>query len=60
MQARDLIYAVRASPIGDDIKIMVGGGPFNRNPALVETIGADFTAPDARQAVKQAAEVLAC
>jgi methanogenic corrinoid protein MtbC1 len=58
-QARDLIHAMRASPHGPEIKIMVGGHPFNRAPLLHETIGADFTAPNAREAVRQAMEVLA-
>lgn len=57
-QARDLISAVRTSPIGNQIKIMVGGRPFNYSPNLYETIGADFTAPDAREAVRSAQEVL--
>lgn len=56
--ARELIGAVRASPVGRDIKIMVGGQPFNRAPHLYETIGADFTAPNAREAVRIAVEVL--
>jgi methanogenic corrinoid protein MtbC1 len=56
--AREMIAAVRASPIGPYIKIMVGGHPFNRLPTLYETIGADFTAPDAREAVLRASEVM--
>jgi methanogenic corrinoid protein MtbC1 len=56
--ARSLIDVVRASPIGPNIKIMVGGHPFNRAPDMCETVGADLTALNAREAVRQAAEVL--
>lgn len=58
-QARDLIAAVRAAPVGSRVKIMIGGLPFNRSPEIAQTIGADFTARDARAAVRAAAEVLA-
>lgn len=57
-QARNLIQAVRASPQGQHIKILVGGQPFNRTPDAYQAIGADFTAKDAREAVERAAEVL--
>jgi methanogenic corrinoid protein MtbC1 len=57
-QARNLIHAVRASPYGQNVKIMVGGQPFNRTPEAYQTIGADFMAKDAREAVARAAEVL--
>ncbi|NJN68567.1 MAG: hypothetical protein HC884_18585 [Chloroflexaceae bacterium] len=56
--ARDLIRAVRASPIGSHIKIMVGGQPINRTPGIYRTIGADLTAIDAREAVLRATELL--
>jgi len=58
LQARAVIDAVRASPIGPRIKIMVGGQPFNRAPDVARSIGADFTAADARSAVRAAAGVL--
>jgi methanogenic corrinoid protein MtbC1 len=58
IQARNMISAVHASPVGSDIKIMVGGGPFNRSPNLYETIGADLTAANAREAVRIAMEVI--
>jgi len=57
-QARSLIDTVRASPLGPEIKIMVGGHPFNRAPEMCETVGADLTARDARDAVREAMEVL--
>lgn len=59
LEARDLIAAVRASPAGKRVKIMVGGAPFNRSPETYKTIGADFTASSARGAVQTATEVVA-
>ncbi|WP_165774752.1 cobalamin B12-binding domain-containing protein [Candidatus Viridilinea mediisalina] len=59
MQVRELINAVRASHVGRRVKIMVGGQPLNRSPDAWKAIGADFTAGDAREAVKMATEVLA-
>lgn len=56
--ARELIQAVRAAPIGAKLKIMVGGQPINRTPDLYKTMGADFTARNAREAVQLATEVL--
>jgi len=56
--ARDLVHAVRSSPIGSRIKVIVGGRPINRSPDIYKTIGADLTAPDARQAVSRTMEVL--
>jgi methanogenic corrinoid protein MtbC1 len=60
MKARDLIQAVRAAPGTEQVRVMVGGHPFNRAPHLYETIGADFTAANAREAVQRAMEVVAC
>lgn len=57
-QAHDLIRAVRATPVGREVVIMVGGHPFNREPHLVEMVGADFTALNAREAVRLAMEVV--
>jgi MerR family transcriptional regulator, light-induced transcriptional regulator len=56
--ARNLIQAVRASPIGSAIKTMVGGQPINRSPDICNVIGADLTALNARDAVQSAREVL--
>ncbi|GAB4217257.1 MAG: hypothetical protein OHK0022_59310 [Roseiflexaceae bacterium] len=58
-RARDLIAAVRASPAGARCRIMAGGQPFLRSPDLYSTIGADFTARDAREAVQRAQAALA-
>ncbi len=57
--ARRMIQVVRASSIGDRIKIMVGGQPINRAPDLYKKLGADFTARDAREAVQLVMEVMA-
>lgn len=48
---RELIDAVRASPAVANVSILVGGHPFNEDPDLWKTVGADATAPDAQQAV---------
>lgn len=57
LQARDLIGAVRASPAGQRVTIMVGGQPFNRSPEAALAIGADLTARSAREAVQAAMEL---
>lgn len=53
LQTRRVINAVRNSPIGARIKIIVGGQPFNRVPDLYQSLGADMTAVDAQQAVEE-------
>lgn len=55
--ARELIQAVRTSPIGATIKVMVGGQPINRAPDSYQTIGADMTASNAREAIQRAKEM---
>lgn len=50
----EVIQMVRRSPAGANINIMVGGQPFNRKPELYKKVGADFTAVNAREAVRQA------
>jgi MerR family transcriptional regulator, light-induced transcriptional regulator len=49
---RDLISALRQSPIGPSVKILVGGQPFNRIPELWHQIGADGMASDASGAAE--------
>jgi methanogenic corrinoid protein MtbC1 len=49
---RELVEAVRAEPACRDIKIMVGGYPFNLAPELWSEVGADACAPDAEGAVQ--------
>lgn len=52
-----VIEGLRASPVGGNIKIMVGGAPVNEDYA--QKIGADGFARDAGMAVKKAKELLA-
>lgn len=59
LQARELIQAVRESPIGARVRVLVGGQAFNRMPDLHNSVGADFTAPDALKAVNWAMEIMA-
>lgn len=59
VDARRMIAAIRAHPGVGGIRIMVGGQPFNRAPDAFRAIGADFTATNARKAVKLATEALA-
>jgi len=49
-QGADLITQVRKHPCGERLRIMVGGGIFNRLPELVAAIRADGCARDAREA----------
>ena len=48
---RDLISAVRKHPSGRQVRILAGGYPFNRDPDLWRSVGADGTAVDAQQAI---------
>ena len=48
---RDLIRAVREHPACDQVKILAGGYPFNRNPDLWQEVGADGSALDAQRAI---------
>jgi methanogenic corrinoid protein MtbC1 len=59
LDARNLIAAVRASPATRDVKIMVGGQPFNRDPITYQSIGADMTASSARESVRVAMKAVA-
>lgn len=47
----DLIAAVRASDVGERVKILVGGYPFNVVPDLWRIVGADAVARDAQHAL---------
>lgn len=46
-----LIAAVRSSAVGRDVKIMVGGYPFNIAPDLWQKVGADAGARDALESI---------
>ncbi len=52
-QVAELVRAVRASEAGQ-VKILVGGYPFNVSPDLWRRFGVDGCAPDAAQAVELA------
>jgi len=51
---RELIELVRAEPRCAGVRILVGGHPFNSDPALWGKVGADGHAADAKQAVARA------
>jgi methanogenic corrinoid protein MtbC1 len=53
----DLIAAVRASDVGERVKILVGGYPFNLVPDLWQLVGADACARDAQDALAVAARL---
>lgn len=55
---RDLIRAVRQDPAAGRVRILVGGYPFNRDPALWRKVGADGSAPDAQRAIPLAHQLL--
>ena len=52
------IRSVRRASINQDISVIVGGYPFNREPDLVARVGADGTAPDGPTAVVLAKRLL--
>ena len=52
------IRAVRAYSRNRGIGVMVGGPPFVAHPQLAAMVGADATAADGKQAVRQAADLL--
>jgi methanogenic corrinoid protein MtbC1 len=54
-----LIRTVRTSEVSDQVKILVGGYPFNTDADLWRTVGADAYAPDAEQAIAAAHRLLA-
>ncbi len=49
---RDAIAGIRASQLGSQPRIMVGGQVFNERPELWRTIGADLWSQDARTALE--------
>ena len=48
---RELIDTIRSAKLDRDVKIMVGGYPFNVDQSLWEKVEADGHAPDAREAI---------
>lgn len=57
-QLKSLIACLRAASRNRELVVMVGGRPFVENPQLVSSVGADATAADGREAVKQANSVV--
>jgi methanogenic corrinoid protein MtbC1 len=57
--AASLIDAVRSSDETQDVKIMVGGYPFNVAPELWQKVGADACAHDALESVAVASRLAA-
>lgn len=56
--AEQLIAHVRSSLVGQTIKVLVGGYPFNVDPDLWQRVGADGNAHDASEALTVAARLL--
>jgi methanogenic corrinoid protein MtbC1 len=52
------IHSIRKHSKNRDLAIMVGGPIFNEHPQLVAMVGADATAKDGRDAVRQAARLI--
>ena len=50
----DVVSAVRSQPDCRDVKIMVGGYPFNVDPFLWKRVGADADASDGKDAIQVA------
>jgi len=51
---KQLVAALRTWSRNPDLLVMVGGWMFNQDPTLVQQVGADASAPDARAAVQTA------
>lgn len=56
-KVEELIRAARASNVGD-IRILVGGYPFNISPDMAEQVGADGYAPNAEAALEIAGQLV--
>lgn len=54
----ELIQFVRTDFPQHDLKIIVGGKPFNTNPDIWKKLGADGFAPDAESAIKEATRLI--
>jgi methanogenic corrinoid protein MtbC1 len=57
-RAAELIDRVRAATPNREMKIMVGGYPFNISPQLFQQVGADGYAPDAQEALQLAQRLI--
>lgn len=49
---KDVVEAVKASPIAGKVKIMIGGAPINQS--FCDSVGADYYTPDAPTAAQTA------
>jgi methanogenic corrinoid protein MtbC1 len=54
-----LIETVRTSAAGGNVKILVGGSPFNTDRNLWRAVGADAYAADAEEALRAAGRLFA-
>jgi methanogenic corrinoid protein MtbC1 len=57
-KVRQLVEDVRSDPELQDVKIVVGGYPFNSVKGLVRSVGADGYARDAEEAIRVANDLL--
>jgi methanogenic corrinoid protein MtbC1 len=57
-EVADLISSVRGSPAGRNIKILVGGHPFNASDTLWQKVNADGYGRDAQHALEVANQLL--
>ncbi len=57
-QLPPFIAAVRRASRHGDVRVMVGGRVFHERPGLAAAMGADGTAPDARAALRLAADLV--
>ncbi|MGQ3478780.1 hypothetical protein [Paenibacillus sp. TY11] len=55
---KELIAIIRQDTTTSHVKIMVGGLPFNLDPRLWQTVGADGCAPGAEEALEVAGDLL--
>jgi methanogenic corrinoid protein MtbC1 len=53
-----LINSIKSSDVGSNIKILVGGRPFNISQELWKKVGADGYAPDAEKAIEKAHQMI--
>ncbi|MFM9097330.1 MAG: hypothetical protein ACKOQW_03425, partial [Phycisphaerales bacterium] len=54
----DLLAALRASPVGRSVPVLVGGTPFAADPGLAAAVGATAGATTLSGAVREAARLV--
>ena len=57
LAVRDLISYIRSEVKCEELKIIVGGRPFNVSPGLWKMVGADCWAPDSEEALSEAEKI---